>query len=529
MMSIKFFYKKSSKLGTRHKLLRDLVLLVFLLGMVLGALSLFLEVHSRDDQAQKLTNQAVQKSRQQFNAKIEPVKSMLKVISKWGEDREFDLAETSKLNAKFIPMLKETSGVTSLAIANKNGTEYLLLPKRKGWLTRTRNSDLEENKFLWQRWMSTNETIQSWNEELSQESEQKKWYQRYDSKNTSELTWSIPFNSTDKEKSVIIATTSFSSSDQQESLFVARADIRIHEILQGIENSKDSNGVFLISPEREILTSKPNRNNKQNRIQFLAATKWSEKEKRETGVFSVKALGETWWCGFIPLQKDNEAGWIAVTIPESDLLTDQENTFWIIAVWVIAVSTLGVVLSLILVRRYKGHFRKTSSGIIDRADTTEQIKSLITQGENPTLEFKSTVRANLKNGKTDKKIELSWLKTLTAFLNTQGGILLIGVDDSGQLLGLDADNFKNEDNCRLHLKNLIHQHVGPTVSRFIHFDIVFFHEKQLIVFECEPASKPVFLRNGQGEEFFIRSGPASVPLTISQTIEYLQYGPKNET
>ncbi|MFO7748679.1 MAG: ATP-binding protein [Desulfobacteraceae bacterium] len=523
-----FFHKKSSRLGTRHKLLRDLVLLVFLLGMALGALTLALEVQSQDDQAQNLTNQAVQKSRQQFNAKIEPVESMLKVISKWGEEGQLDLAETSTLNAKFIPMLEEKSGVTSLAIANNNGTEYLLLPKRKGWLTRTRNSERGENKFLWQRWLSANKTIQSWNEELSQDPEQKKWYQRYASKNRSQLIWSVPYNFTDKEKSVIIATTSFSSSNQQESFSVARADIRIHEILQGIENSKDSNGAFLISPKRQVLTSNPNRNNKQNRIQFLAATKWSEKENQERGAFSVKAAGETWWCGFLPLQKDNEAGWIAVTIPESDLLTDPENTFWIIAVWVIAVSTLGIVLSLILVRRYRGHFRKTSSSIIDRAVTAEQIKFLITQGENPTLEFKSTIRANLKNGKKDKKIELSWLKTLTAFLNTQGGTLLIGVNDSGQLLGLEADNFKNEDKCRLHLKNLIHQHVGPTISRFLHFDIVLFHDKQLIVFECKPASKPVFLRNGQSEEFFIRSGPASVPLTISQTIEYLKYGPKNK-
>lgn len=504
------------------------MLLVFLLGMALGTLSLILEVQSRDNQARNLTNQAVQKARQQFNAKIEPVESMLKVISKWGKEGQLDLTETSKLNAKFIPMLEEKSGVTSLAIAKNNGGEYLLLPERKGWLTLTKNSDHGENNFLWQRWQSANETIQSWNEELNRDPEQKKWYQRYASKKSSQLIWSVPYDFTDKTKSGIIAITSFSSSDGQES--VARVDIRIHEILQGVETlySKDNNGTFLISPKRQVLTSNPNRNHKQSRVQFLAASKWSEKEGQERGAFSVKALGETWWCGFLPLQKDNEAGWIAVTIPEADLLADSENTFWTIAVWVIAVSAFGIVLSLILVRRYKGHFRETSTSILDRADTAGQIKFLITQGESPTLEFKSTVRTNLKNGKTDKEIELAWLKTLTAFLNTQGGILLIGVDDAGQVLGIEVDNFKNEDKCRLHLKNLIHQHIGPTFSRFLHFDIVLIHGKLIIVFECEPASKPVFLRNGQSEEFFIRSGPASVALTISQTIDYLQYGPINK-
>lgn len=523
------FYIKNSRLATRHKFLRDLVLLVVLLGIALGTLSLFVEFRSRDDQARDLTNQAVQESRQQFAAKIEPVESMLKVISKWGEDGQLDLAETSALNTKFIPMLEEKSGVSSLAIADNNGGEYLLLPERRGWLTRTRNSDQGEDNFLWQRWVSANKSIQSWSRELNRDPEQKKWYQKYASdKNDSKLVWSVPYSFSDRAESGIIATTSFSSSEQAKSVSVARVDIRISEILQGIEtmHSKDNSGTFLISPERQVLTSNPS--DSQSNIQYFAATKWSEKEEQEKGAFAVKSQGKTWWCGFLPLQKDSDGGWIAVAIPETELLSDSEQTSWTIAVWLLAALILGIVLSLVLVHRYKKHFREGSTSILDCPDSAPQIKTLLTQGESHNLEFKSTVRTNLKIGKTDKEIELSWLKTVVAFLNTQGGILFIGVNDAGQVLGLEADNFKNEDKCRLHLKNLIHQHIGPTFSRFIHFDIVLFQGSQLIVFECESASKPVFLYNGQNEEFFIRSGPASVQLTISQTIDYLHYGAHNK-
>ncbi|MGM0611258.1 MAG: RNA-binding domain-containing protein [Thermodesulfobacteriota bacterium] len=524
-----FFSKNKSKLAISHQLLRDLVILVVLLGIALGTLSLVLEVRSRNHQARDLTNQAVQKAKQQFIAKIKPVQSMLKVISKWGEDGQLDLVEPSTLNGKFIPMLEERSGVAALAIADNNGGEYLLLPQRRGWLTRTRNSSQEENNFLWQRWLSANKSIQSWNEELNRDSDQKKWYQQYDSdKGNSKLVWSVPYNFSENTESGIIAITSFSSSNkpEPESVSVARIDLQLSDILQDTETlySKDKSGTFLISPERQIVTS--NRNDKQSRVQFLAASKWSEKDEQKSGTFSVKVQGKTWWCGFLPLDKNSDAGWIGVTIPESDLLADSEQTSWAIAIWVFAALVLGVFLSLILVRRYKKYFREASANILNNADIVQQIKALIAQGENPGLEFKSTVRTNLKTGKKDKAIEIAWLKTLAAFLNTQGGILLIGVDDACQVLGLEADNFKSDDKCRLHIKNLIHRHIGPAFSHFIHFDIVHYQGARIIVFECAPASKPVFLYNGQGEEFFIRSGPASIPLTISQTINYLQYGPK---
>lgn len=517
-----FFSKKKSKLETRHRFLRDLVLLVVLLGAALGTLSLVLDFQSQDELARDLTHQAGQKASQQFFSQIEPIESMLKVIGKWGEDGQLDLDETSTLNAKFIPLLEENSGVASLAIANKR-EEYLLLPERKGWLTRTINNTRKSNEFLWQRWISANKSIQSWNERADNNPAQRKWYQRFTSdRNASKLVWSVTYNDSNKAEPVIITTNRFTEPKQAESASVARIDIRLSEIIKDIETeySSDRGEIFLISPGKKVLTT--TRSERQSHIQFLAATEWLERGEQENEAFTLKALGKTWWCHFLPLQKNHASGWIAVTIPKAELLADSEQTSWIIAVWVSAVLLLGIVLSLILVHRYKKYFRETSKRILACKDIESQIENLLTQGENPNLEFKSTIRTNLKTGKSDKDIEFSWLKTLTAFLNTQGGILLIGVDDSGQVSGFKDDNFVTNDKCRLHLKNLIHQHIGPAFSRFIDFEIVLFHGKSIIVLECEPASSPSFLLKGQNEDFFIRSGPASVPLTISQTIDYLQ-------
>ena len=58
-----------------------------------------------------------------------------------------------------------------------------------------------------------------------------------------------------------------------------------------------------------------------------------------------------------------------------------------------------------------------------------EVEHLITLGESDTLEFKSTLRTNLKTGEKDKRMEKAVLKTLVAFLNSEGGTLLINGDE----------------------------------------------------------------------------------------------------
>lgn len=60
-----------------------------------------------------------------------------------------------------------------------------------------------------------------------------------------------------------------------------------------------------------------------------------------------------------------------------------------------------------------------------RATTAELVRS----GESDRVEFKSTARVNLHTGAKDDKMEQVVAKTLAAFLNTDGGTLVIGVDD----------------------------------------------------------------------------------------------------
>jgi len=149
---------------------------------------------------------------------------------------------------------------------------------------------------------------------------------------------------------------------------------------------------------------------------------------------------------------------------------------------------------------------------------TEEEK-FIRAGENARLEFKSSLRWNIIAQRIDKAIEHSLLKTIVAFLNSEGGTLLIGVEDSGNILGIEIDQFPNEDKYLLHFGHLLTEKIGNQNIDQIQSDLKEVSGKKILRVDCMPSSTPVFLK-GDGEEFYIRNGPSSVPLSTSEVLEY---------
>ena len=158
----------------------------------------------------------------------------------------------------------------------------------------------------------------------------------------------------------------------------------------------------------------------------------------------------------------------------------------------------------------------------DFADSYEQIKSLISRGESDRVEFKSTLRWNIKTDRSEKGIEKAWLKSVVAFLNTDGGVLLVGVGDDGGILGTDADQFENDDKYLLHLNNLIQANIGLEFSSFIRYHLVPVDMKKVLLLECQPSPSAAFLKMGKEEEFYVRVGPGSRRLSTSEVLSYMK-------
>ena len=102
---------------------------------------------------------------------------------------------------------------------------------------------------------------------------------------------------------------------------------------------------------------------------------------------------------------------------------------------------------------------KSRIDLSHKEPANEEVQELILAGESDTVEFKSTLRYDLRSKEVNKKLEYVIAKTVAAFLNSEGGNLFIGVDDKQNILGLADDisslSKKNIDGFELHLVEVV--------------------------------------------------------------------------
>lgn len=167
----------------------------------------------------------------------------------------------------------------------------------------------------------------------------------------------------------------------------------------------------------------------------------------------------------------------------------------------------------------------------DELSSTDQVKppprppsveTLLAGGETDSVEFKSTLRTNLHTSQSDDKIQLSVLKTIAGFLNNNGGTLLIGVADDGEVLGLEADNFPSEDKYGLHLVNLISDRIGQVFLPYVHPHFTDQDGKRVLAVRCERGPKAAFVKDGQSQRFYVRGGNATSELQGAAITDYVK-------
>jgi len=153
------------------------------------------------------------------------------------------------------------------------------------------------------------------------------------------------------------------------------------------------------------------------------------------------------------------------------------------------------------------------------------IKELIQLGETATLEFKSTFQWDMVHNQVNKHLRHSVLKTLAAFLNSAGGTLVIGVEDDGNVLGLERDLQTLEgsvDKFGQLLSSQVSEFIGARFWPFIKPRYEELNGAMVCVIEVDRSPEPVFLRSKRGNEFFVRMGPTSRMLDVEQTLGYTQ-------
>lgn len=154
------------------------------------------------------------------------------------------------------------------------------------------------------------------------------------------------------------------------------------------------------------------------------------------------------------------------------------------------------------------------------------IKELINKEENEKLEFKSSLRFDHKLSKPNRDVEKAAMKSVAAFLNSNGGQLVIGFDDKKQPLGLhydyktlqrqDSDGFEN------HFTQVFNSMIGPEHRQLV--KLWFYKDKgsETAVIEAASSPKPVYLKANNNEHFYVRTGNIVTDLKLSEVDKYIR-------
>lgn len=164
----------------------------------------------------------------------------------------------------------------------------------------------------------------------------------------------------------------------------------------------------------------------------------------------------------------------------------------------------------------KLNFSKSESNIT-------KISNLLILDESKHLEFKSSLTYDVNKDCQNRGLAKNCLKTVAAFLNSEGGTLLVGVDDDKQILGLNVEIKRYHDDSNdkflLYWTDLLTQKIGKKYGSNINYELENINGAYVLYVECIKSSIPCFYDKN---EFFIRYNPSTHKLNNDETLNYIQ-------
>jgi ATP-dependent DNA helicase RecG len=118
--------------------------------------------------------------------------------------------------------------------------------------------------------------------------------------------------------------------------------------------------------------------------------------------------------------------------------------------------------------------------------------------ESETVELKAIVVEDIK-------------KEIIAFANCEGGKIYIGVEDDGNVSGLD-----DPDAASLQVSNMVRDAIKPDLSMFLHYETLTVDEKKIVAVDIQQGTQRPYYIAKKGlrpEGVYVRQGYSSVPAT----------------
>jgi len=499
----------------RQKSLRYLLVLTLVLALIIAGFMVAYMPQIRKQSLADLMHLKTSQTVDRFRSFMLPIVTNLQLLTDWGQQGILDPADEPLLNKTLAPLLDtHLPHVSGLMLADTEGNEYSLLKINGEWSKRPHDETYDPRKSPW--FQGAIDVIHS-----------------------NEIYWTPVYAFPVSDRPGVAASISFQDEGGEKKTSVVALKVALKEVEALFSELPLGEAGRLLLVDEDFVrdfTRLKEDTWRQGDVSALTSLSLLKEPDVAAGLSNWQNNGSThglplffrtqnqgWWIevNSIRLSKGDEAQ-LAVLLNDSLLQAETGRLAFMLLFG--SLILLVIVLGFILVLSRK--YGREAEAILEKRKYTDasedQIRALIHQGEDDDLEFKSTLRWNLKTEKPDKFISLASLKTVAAFLNSDGGTLLVGVDDGGEILGIDMQNFSNEDKYLLHFNNLLKQHIGLEFVQHIAFGLKPIEDKKILVVDCEPSKEPVFLKQNDEEEFYVRVGPGSRKLPTSKVLDYLK-------
>lgn len=155
------------------------------------------------------------------------------------------------------------------------------------------------------------------------------------------------------------------------------------------------------------------------------------------------------------------------------------------------------------------------------------IEEILKEGETFTIELKSSLRWDYRENKVNKELEHPILKTLTGFMNSDGGTLYVGVSNEGEILGIEKDyntlgSDKNWDGWSKAFTNVVNNRIGKDFHKFIKPQPIQINGKTIVKINVSESTRPAWLDPDDKAEYHIRAGTTTQSLNPKEAIAYIK-------
>ena len=389
-----------------------------------------------------------------------------------------------------------------------------------------------EDIVRWQRF-ENNKLISSWEESFEKPINETSWYKELRT-NMDQIQWFFEAGLKEKDNNELFYAGYSFETERDTSVVLLRFErLKLTENFNVFSKYKNINLLIETNQNRIMDLSSSSINSFRNledldrnddSLSIHTINHFKKFDKQDKGIFNFSLHDEVYWNSFQRFPAEVGVRYYLLTIPDSEIQNIQGNNTNEILFWI------GLVLVLFGLMTF---FVKSRVFYQNPRSKLPSVEEILEEDENRYLEFKSSSRYDYRQEKHNPILEQVIFKTVAAFGNTDGGILLIGVDDDKNIIGLEKDfntlKKSTADYYEIHLRNNFHNLMGVRyVSKYIRMQFEKCKNGKMVCkIKVFAAKEPLYLKlknkNGLLEEkFYVRSGNSSQEIkSIAEINDYI--------